>query len=64
MAQMTVAGTLRFIKPNETAHCSQQTDTGHRSNPRAAMAGLQDGPVSRSLGTFSKFDSLDFIQTP
>lgn len=37
--RMTVVGTLRFIKPNETAHCSQRTDTGRRSNPRAAVTG-------------------------
>lgn len=46
-AQMTVAGTLRFIKPNETAHCSQRTDTGHRSNPHTAMTGLQMTPSER-----------------
>lgn len=56
-AQMTVAGTLRFIKPNETAHCSQRTDTGHRSNPHAAMTGLQMTPTD----WFSPLTTWDFL---
>lgn len=33
MAPVTVVGTLRLMKANETARCSQRPDTGHGSNP-------------------------------
>lgn len=60
-AQMTVVGTLCFIKPNEMAHCGQPTDTGHRSNPQAAATGPQTTPTqlfSRLTFWFSEFESF------
>lgn len=63
---MTVVGTLRYIKSNEMAHCSQWMDTGHRSNPdniySAVSSGLQvwgDLFQAKELFHFTQFSVFD-----
>jgi len=53
MAQMTVVGPLRFIKPNEMAHCSQ---SGHR--PKIKPSPRHDGALTDDTHTTAQPSNL------